>query len=237
MLLLQSCVFPASSDDSNAPGSTSAAKLGGSEVLARIGGAALGEGWQLGVSWQFVSGSQVLDPLGQQQDMSAAADSKKRPSSRLGMQAGEAEGSSQQRVIVGAASGDELAQLVNARQQQAQQLTAAADGLQPPALVMRVELQGPGPASRQLCATLHVLHVVAGSSGSSSPSGRNDSSIDGVQRSKPAGKRQQQQQPVTGGGQWEAFLKLAGEVADLHQRRREGRLARWQRDRVSGHCC
>ena len=160
-----------------------------------MGAAALHEGLALGLSWHLVDSRGARCSLGQQQQLLATAANRggQRHGSRLGREAAAAV-EPEAAVMVQASSAEELSQLLSIMQEQEHQWQQEAHVADgdEPALLLRIALQRPGWLAP---AVLHVLQVSPGApkaSGSSS------------------------------GGQWSSLLRLAGEVADLHQRRHEG---------------
>ncbi|KAL4457510.1 hypothetical protein ABPG75_012375 [Micractinium tetrahymenae] len=231
----------AASGSSSSSADGSAAKmLTAGEVLARVGGTALDEGCQLGLSWQLVSGDAVHGPLAGHNQAAVASSAKapqaqpaRRPSSRLGREvAADPSGASAQELTVRAATANELAELLSAVRQQEQQLAAAAGDASPPALVLRLQLRGPGSGTG---AVLNVLQLPASSSSSSSSSSRSSSGGSDI-GGRSSGGSPGEKQPAAAGGQQEALLRLLAEVADLHQRRREGEhlLASAKQSRLNG---
>lgn len=190
--------------------SYAAGGLGAEHVLAGLGNAAFSEGLQLGLSWQLVSSDAAHGTLHWKTQTAAEAAAKRqqarRPGTRLGREAAaqSSEASFQHHMVVHAATASELAQLLSAARQQEQQLTAMAGGGTAPALLLRLQLETPdgGPG-----AVLNVLQL-----GASRYEG-----CSGGSKDSPGAKQQ-----AAAGSQEQALLRLLGEVADLHQRRREG---------------
>jgi hypothetical protein len=179
--------------------------LSANAVLQRVAAEALACGMQLGLSWLVVSSSAARDPLGSRQLPHAASSSKQplqRPASRLGREhpspavarAAEEEASAPA-CIISASSDVELTQLLGLAAQQLQAATVAACSASQPQLPALVLRLALQAADGQPAAVLHVLQLA----------------------SSAAGDQGLQEQELL-------LLKLLQEVADLHQRRREGGL-------------
>lgn len=216
LVLLGAADSEGSSTDTNA-----ACALDAGNVLARLGATALSEGWQLGLSWQLVSGDEVCGLLPRYEPGAAEpvvkaqlAQPARRPSSRLARQAAAepSKAAAQPPLVVHAATAGELTQLLSALRQQ--QLAAAAAGVPAPALLARLELHR---SENEPGALLHVLQLASPQQGGSCNAGGSSS---GTSKNSPCVRQQ-----AAADSQREALLRLLAEVADMHQRRREGEAA------------